>query len=69
MDTREQLSKLPDEETRKLRRRVEDYLRKTPAALLRVAVPLAEAGEIRYQDLIEPAGLDENKNVTGGNHA
>lgn len=55
MDIRAQLNKLNEEATAKLRRRVEDYIRKTPAALLRVAAMLAEAGEIRYKDLIENA--------------
>lgn len=36
----------------RLRRRIEDLLRKSPAALYRVAGQLAAAGEIRIDDLV-----------------
>jgi len=43
---------LDREELAKLRRRIEDLLRKSPATLYRVAGQLAADGEIRIDDLI-----------------
>jgi len=43
---------LDRDETAKLRRRIEDLLRKSPAALYRVAGELAAQGQIRIDDLI-----------------
>jgi len=43
---------LDREELAKLRRRIEDLLRKNPAALYRVAGRLSADGEIRIDDLI-----------------
>lgn len=43
---------LDRDEEKKLRRRVEDCLRKNPAALYRVAGDLASRGDIRIDDLI-----------------
>lgn len=43
---------LDREELARLRRRIEDLLRKSPATLYRVAGGLAANGEIRIDDLI-----------------
>jgi len=46
------LSECDADEVKKLRRRVEDRLRKSPADLLIVAAELAASGAIRVDDLI-----------------
>jgi len=43
---------LDREEWARIRRRVEDHLRKSPASLLDVAAGLAATGQIRIDDLI-----------------
>ena len=46
------LSECDKEESKKLRRRVEDHLRKSPADLLDTGARLAASGAIRIDDLI-----------------
>jgi hypothetical protein len=43
---------LSPEEWRTLRRRIEESLRKSPAALLCAAVSLSTEGHVKYQDLV-----------------
>ena len=45
------LSDLDAEETKKIRRRIEDRLRKSPRLMLDIAVQLILAGEIQLPDL------------------
>lgn len=46
------LSECDGEELKKLRRRVEDHLRKSPADLLAIGARLAAGGRIKIEDLI-----------------